>query len=402
MAESATGDGLDEPGAIVTARPRPKTNLVTSMRRLAAEGGADFGAVLRDHVRTSFGPGRLSFDEFIALRLFDKARYADADPKRFVGARAMQRLWRRANFRPEFYDVIRNKIAMTAMLSAHGFPTIPIDAMFTAAAGFETAACLRSRETLTSYLLTRAPYPLFGKPMHGLQSLGSASILACDAESGRLTFRDGSVATVDKFVDDVATHYADGYFFQRHVSPHPDTMAICGDRLATARVVTLMSAEGPRIWRCCEKLPAGRNVADNYWREGNLLAPVDPATGRRGAATSGAGFGLRDHAHHPDSGLAIAGTQVPHWTAVRELAIEGARMFKGAPLIGWDIAPVEGGAVVVEANATPDFFLPQLASRRGALDDEFRAFLDQCDRDARKWKRDITRETMDLYTPSWK
>ena len=95
-------------------RPVPIVLLTGWRRRLAAEGERRFGAVLRDHVLTSLGPGQLSFDEFVALRMFDRARYAGVDLRRFVGARAMQRIWRRANFRWEFYDVIRNKIAMTA------------------------------------------------------------------------------------------------------------------------------------------------------------------------------------------------------------------------------------------------------------------------------------------------
>jgi hypothetical protein len=402
MTEARTGEDPGEPGAIVTTRPRDKTDLVSMMRRLASDGDRPFATILRDHVLTSFGPGQLSFDEFVALRLFDRERYHGVDLRRFVGVRAMQHIWRRANFRTEFYDVIRNKIAMTAMLSAHGFPTIPIDAMFTTTGGYESSLCLHSPETLRAYLTGRAPYPLFGKPLHGSQSLGSAAISSYDAARDCLLFRDGSEVAVDKFVGEVKSHYSDGYFFQRHVSPHPDTMAICGDKLATVRVVTMVTSDGPKIWRVCEKLPTGRNVADNYWRAGNLLANVDSLTGKRGKATSGSGFALRDHSHHPDSRRPISGTPVPNWSAVRDLAIEGARMFKGAALIGWDIAPIEDGAVVVEANATPDFFLPQLATRQGALDDDFRAFLEHCGREARQWKRRIGKEARESYAPSWK
>jgi hypothetical protein len=321
--------------------------------------------------------------------------------REFVGLKGMRDIWLRANFLLEFYDVIRNKIAMTAMLEAHGFPTIPIDAFFTTSAGYETQKCLRSAEALKSYLTTRAPYPLFGKPMHGFQSLGSASLLRFDPGRSRLLAGDGSEIGIEAFVADIAKHYPDGYFFQPHVSPHPENRALCGDRLATVRVMTMMTADGTKIWRACEKLPAGTNVADNYWRRGNLLVRLDPATGCRGAATSGTGFGLVEHNRHPDTGAAVTGAFVPNWSDVCELAKEGARLFKETGLIGWDIAPVEKGAVVVEANATPDFFLPQLAERRGALDSEFRAFLAERRQRKRERKHDIGREAMDSYRPSW-
>jgi hypothetical protein len=350
-------------------------------------------------LKASLGRGKVSFDEFVALRLFDTERYAGADLSEFIGLRAMRDIWLRANF--ESYDVIRNKIAMTAMLQAHGFPSIPIDAFFTTRAGYDTQECLRSAEALKSYLATRAPYPLFGKPMHGYQSLGSVSLLRYDPSGGRLIARDGSEIEIDAFVADIAKHYPDGYFFQPHVSPHPDIRALCGDRLPTVRVITLMTAEGPKIWRACEKLPAGTNVADNYWRPGNLLVRLDPATGRRGAATSGSGFALVEHSRHPDTGAAIAGTFVPNWSAVCEVAKEGARLFEETGLIGWDIAPVEKGAVVVEANATPDFILPQLADGRGALDPEFGAFLEERKQRKRERKREIGREATDSYRPSW-
>jgi len=401
MADSIEGGETGAAATIAVARPRPKSNLVNGMRRLPAEGGRPLSSILVDHVRTSFGPGKVSFDEFLALRLFDRNRYAGADLREFVGLKAMRDIWRRANFLLEFYDLIRNKISMTAMLEAHGFPAIPIVVLFSAAAGYSSPKCLRSAEALKSFLTNEAAYPLFGKPMHGFQSLGSASLLSCDATSGRLLFRDGTEKPIDAFVDDIVRHYSDGYFFQPHVSPHAETRAMCGDKLATARVMTMMTAEGPKIWRACEKLPAGANVADNYWRAGNLLAQVDPSTGRRGSATSGAGFALQEHTRHPDSGVAIAGSFVPNWAAVCDLALEGARLFEHTALIGWDIAPVDHGAVIVEGNATPDFFLPQLAERRGALDQTMRGFLKERRRAERNWKRGVFNEMMESYRPSW-
>jgi len=45
------------------------------------------------------------------------------------------------------------------------------------------------------------------------------------------------------------------------------------------------------------------------------------------------------------------------------------------PLIGWDVAALDDGPVIVEMSERPDFFLPQLADARGVLDAELTGFL---------------------------
>ena len=52
--------------------------------------------LLLDLAKTSFGPGRLSYDEFIGLRLFDEAWLAGADISQFVGLDAERRIWMKA------------------------------------------------------------------------------------------------------------------------------------------------------------------------------------------------------------------------------------------------------------------------------------------------------------------
>jgi D-alanine-D-alanine ligase-like ATP-grasp enzyme len=61
--------------------------------------------------------------------------------------------------------------------------------------------------------------------------------------------------------------------------------------------------------------------------------------------------------------------------AMKALAIEGARVMRTVPLIGWDIACTEKGPVIVEMNEHPDSFLMQFAERRGLLDGMFRDFV---------------------------
>jgi Sugar-transfer associated ATP-grasp len=394
MTDATANDAPKGKATLETAKPRQTNVLTDMMSRLARESGRSLGSVISDHIKTAFGPGKLSFDEFVALRLFDGTRYRGQDLRTFVGLRRSRSIWLRANFQIALYDLIRNKISLTAMLEARSFPVIPIVALFTTTAGFTSERCLRSPEALRAFLTNGAHYPLFGKPESGFQSLGSASFVRYDAATDSLIRHDGRAVSLDAYIGDVVGQYGAGYLYQRRVLPHAANRALCGERLSTVRVMTLFEENGPRIWRACEKIPAGANAADNYWRPGNILVELDQELGLRRSATSGFGLDMCNVTTHPDSGLAIPGSAVPNWRDVCALALEGARLFGEMGMIGWDIAPVDGGAVIVEANVTPDLFLPQLADRRGILDEGMRKYLERRDRMGREWKREIRTEQL--------
>ena len=78
---------------------------------------------------------------------------------------------------------------------------------------------------------------------------------------------------------------------------------------------------------------------------------------------------------------------MPNWRDIVELALQAASTLAEAPLIGCDIAAVEGGALIVEPNFTPDVFMTQLADRCGMLDAPCNAFLAARKDRARQVKR---------------
>ena len=387
MALSAEGE-FAAPRAIDVAKPAQKNDLIEMLRRMTRASGRKPGQVFADFLRLNMGPGKLNFDEYAALSLYDPVRHVGVDTRAFVGYGGMSRIWDRANYRQDLRGLLQNKVAMTALLAAHGLPTLPI-AAFYSEHGRESAGSLNSKDALVRFLERSATYPLFGKPMDSYQSLGSASFERYDEADGMLIGSRGSRTPLAAYAQEVAASYGGGYIFQPRVSPHPETKAICGERLSTVRVLTMRRNCGAKIFRACEKIPGGENVADNYWRAGNLLVQLDLETGRRLRAISGKGFDLAEHATHPDSGAAIVGTMIPNWDTVRALALEGAEILADTPLIGWDIAAVEDGAVVVEVNCTPDLMLPQLADARGVLDAEMRAFLEECRGREKAWQKEV-------------
>jgi len=97
-------------------RPRQELALAPTLQRMAAECGTTFFALVKDYARLAFGPGRLAFDEYLALRLFDPRLYAETDKRAFVGLTQSRKIWLKANFRIENFALVENKTYSRGMI----------------------------------------------------------------------------------------------------------------------------------------------------------------------------------------------------------------------------------------------------------------------------------------------
>jgi hypothetical protein len=373
--EHDAGGHEPEKSVVDIARPRATQAVDTVLLRMVGETKTSPLKIMRDYVGLSFGPGKVSFKDYAQLRLFDEALWEGADRRAVVGQHRGVEIHQQVNFRHDWWGMFDNKIAMASYLSAYGFPVIPTHAVYCPQLGTTAAHVARDADGLRRVLADESSYPLFGKPTEGLQSLGSVGLKRYSSQSHCLQTTDGRVVALDAFVADIVRHYPGGYMFQKFASPHAAIRALCGDRLPTIRIVTLNLEGAPKVFRACWKIPAGDNIADNYWRAGNLLAQIDRATGAVQRVLSGAGLSLAHHIFHPDTKVHMIGFQLPHWDAMAAMVVEAARLMQHVPLIGWDVAALDSGPVIVEMNERPDFFLPQLADARGILDAELVAFL---------------------------
>ena len=367
--------GPAEPPTIDIAHSKAELPMAAALQKMAAETGASPLKLMRDYASLAFGPGRVSFRDYTNLRLFDDARYAGIDKRTVVGARRNRDIAVTVNYRHDWYGLLANKIASIGYLAAFGLPTIPTVAIFAHELG-GGGKPLCSGDELAGFLRRGDIYPLFGKPAEGTQSLGSAGLVHYSSADDRIEKTDGARIKVEAFVEDIVQNYGRGYLFQPLMLPHRDIAALCGARLATCRMLTLVTEEGPQLYRAAWKIPAAGNAADNYWRTGNILAKIDLATGIVGRAMTGAGFDLAEVTHHPDTGEQLIGARVPNWQAMTAVVLEGAHLMREVPMIGWDIASGRDGPIVVEMNQTPDFVLHQLADARGVLEPDFLAFMD--------------------------
>ncbi len=362
---------------LTVQRTQSDLSLPLLMRKVVADHGKSLNQLFTDFAKLGFGPGKLSVEEYFDLRLFDDAALAGADKRQFVGLDVMRQLWDQVNFDQTWYGIMNDKLASSTLLGSYGFPVIPIVAIYAPSLTLPVPPCrvLKTVDDLRDFLREPANYPMFGKPTDALQSLGSMSFDSYDPDTGILTAVDGSTVELEIFIADVATHYQKGYLFQKRLIPHAAIRNICGHRLATVRIVTINPKSGPEILRTAWKIPAGANAADNFWRAGNLLGEIDIDTGRIKRVVRGKGIDQVELHTHPDSGATLVDFELPMWSQAKTLALEGMKVFPKMGMIGWDIAITEAGPVIVEPNETPDHMLPQIADRRGMLDDRFRAYV---------------------------
>jgi len=228
-------------------------------------------------------------------------------------------------------------------------------------------------------LLASAPARLFAKPIHGSHGTGAFVVTS---DHGRFGFggRHGTAGELLAYIEENCGP-RNGFILQPQVRPHPGLSPVTSaNGLPTARLVTAMYPDGPRLLFACFKIPTGTSIVDNFHDGlgGNLLAAVNLETGTLSAAI---GSARRDWPQlvqvdiHPDTRQRIAGLRLPLWEELREVALRGQRLLPGLKSIGWDMAISPDGVLVVEANYKYDMHILQMANQRG-LKAEFAALLD--------------------------
>ena len=156
----------------------------------------------------------------------------------------------------------------------------------------------------------------------------------------------------------------DDFLVQPRLANHPALDDISNGALATVRVLTCRNEAGvPEVTNAAFRMAIGNSVVDNF-HQGGLATAVDLATGVIGIASDigvRPDVGWRDT--HPVSGARFAGRTLPHWPQVVALAVRAHEAFPGRVVVGWDVAMLAGGAMIIEGNGKPDLDIHQRAER---------------------------------------
>jgi len=342
--------------------------------RLAVGAGRRLGSILREVVALRRGPGKLTPQEYFYYRLWDPDLPFE-EKRRFVGKQAQHPMHLACNDRA-WYAVVDDKLLFQQAMAGAGLPVPALRAVIHPSRNFDGAQALPSAADVAGFFSDPSVYPWFGKPIDGKYSLDVISGDRFDAATDTILGHRGDVLRIPDLLATIEAH--PGFLIQERLRPPAALTTRFGDQLWSIRLLVLLTPEGPRISRAVAKIAAGDNIADNYWRPGNLLGAIDPDTGRVCRTVTGSGEARVVDPSHPDTGEPITGTVLTDWPALLGLAKRAAANLPGVRTQAWDIAVTDRGPVLLEVNFGGDLNLAQLAWGRGMLDPEFRAHLLQC------------------------
>jgi hypothetical protein len=250
-------------------------------------------------------------------------------------------LLRPLDFDPKRRRPFRDKAVFTAECAAAGLRAAPVLARFKKGKQKARAAGVLP------------PVDLFVKPTEGKGGRGAECWRYENARwrHGRFLLDEaGLMAHL------VGRSRAGGLLLQPRLVNHPDLADINLGTLSTLRMVTALDEqERPELIGAVLRMPSRADSAVDNFHAGGIAAPVDVATGRLGAASDmGLKRTTRWHDVHPVTGGRIDGRPLPYWPEAKTLVIEAHAKLGERVVIGWDVAVLADGPMIIEANGLPD------------------------------------------------
>ncbi len=182
---------------------------------------------------------------------------------------------------------------------------------------------------------------------------------------GRYRNAHAQVLTREQLTEKLARQsLKDDFLVQPRLANHPALDDISNGALATVRLLTCRNEQGrAEATNAAFRMAIGNSVVDNF-HQGGLATAVDLQTGVIGMASDigiTPDVGWRDT--HPVSGARFAGRTLPHWPEVVALAVRAHEAFPHRVVVGWDVAMLADGAMIIEGNGKPDLDIHQRAER---------------------------------------
>jgi hypothetical protein len=278
----------------------------------------------------------------------------------------------------EARDIAKDKALFHRHCVENGLPTVPIVGLISREPkhAYRDVPWIREHVEWNA-MLASTPDRLFIKPIDGTFGEGAFVV---DRVASKVRFC-GRETSTDALFDHLQSPLegASGWLVQPRLRCHPTLAAIMSPGgLGTIRAVTCMNAGTPRLLLSILKITVGDNVTDNFHHgsTGNLVAPIDVASGRISAARGSKHKDwpvMTTFSHHPDTGNAIEGTTIPGWPHVVRIVLEAQASLPELKSTGWDIAITSSGPLLVETNAYYSVDIMQVAYRRGLKRELMRA-----------------------------
>jgi hypothetical protein len=267
--------------------------------------------------------------------------------------------------RCEDFPLLRSKQRFAVRCSELGLPTVPVLAEFTE--GKMIAHSAKCEPNL--------PHgDLFSKPSEYWCGIG-ANLWRFEAPDRYVNALSGESYDGNALREKLCAESMSGRIvLQEKVSNHTSIeRSLTTGGLATVRLVTCRTPTGSIDFLPASiRMPIGQAIVDNI-AQGGLAAPVDLTTGEISgpAIQKDKTIGVSRFEKHPDTGVRLIGLQLPCWPQVLDLAKQAHEAFPSMPFVGWDIAILRDGPVVLEGNSWWDVDLTILPHRISLSDTQF-------------------------------
>lgn len=347
--------------------------LIRQFHAAQRETGISAARLFADAVKLRRGASRVGFSEYFGYALYDPRQVAPGDAASFAGVALAEQIWNGLNPR-HWWGLAMDKVAYQRTMQALGFRQPRLKALYAAdGRTLPDLASFRDVESMLGFLRDVDNYPMFAKPNDALRSFGAVGLQAYERASDTVRHRNGEVQPLAELAARIGEW--NSYLFQDCLQPHPLLSAVSGVTLSTLRVVILIGDNGPELFRVIWKIPQARNVADNFWRSGNVIGRVDTRDGRVVSMLRSVDGGHRRLT--PDDALAgrFIGKPPPLYHDAIALAFDASRVFTMLAYQAWDIALTADGPVALELNHDGDIELLQIGASVGILDRQFRRLL---------------------------
>lgn len=354
-------------------KSRENANLPQKLVAAARKSGKNPMKIALDYLRFRRGRGKLKLYEYLMYELYDTERWGDGERERFVSAHIHWPLISKCNNRT-WWAVTEDKWLSSAVLQHNRIPVPKNVAVFDRSKRlFPDLPKLSTGEDLRTLLTGDVSFPLFAKNISGIWSAGAVRIESCTESEAKLSGKDS--VTFDQLADEIFGEAS--YIIQECLTPHHFFEGIT-DATSTVRCLNLINEGGLRVPFTLLKLPMSGNIADNFWRSGNLLANISPETGEILSVTGNKDGVLFRTESLPGTSRQLVGQRLPHWDALRSLNEKVALLHAPNRYGSTDIALTDDGPVIVEVNNSCAFELIQIATGKGLLTDEILEFFRHC------------------------
>lgn len=338
---------------------------------LKQELGLNPAKVILDWLSLRLTNRKITFNEYVLYDLYKPERTKN-EKKRYI--RDANQYWVRAF---EIISIeaklIQNKTLIYELLEKENVSTPKtLGIVYQSPPKNIAKHIIKNPKELFDLLETHKKQKLFGKLNFGLQSVGV--FLITNHTNETITLEGREPMTYKAFFKSVIGKEA--FLIQEFIENHAELKKFT-PYTCTVRTYNIIRDEGMITPFILIKISVGANIADNFWRKGNIIASINTKTGVIERAMQQDGPILKEINEHPDTKEPLLGFQIPFWNDVLAINAKASNVCKELRYQALDIAITDDGPVVIEVNSNGSFILPQAAYGKGFLTDEVLEFVNR-------------------------